>query len=139
MFMGRRSLDKLRPGLWEWPGGKREHSETLQMALVREIREELGIQASVGDIIGTCRLRCEEVFNVHLFHVFTSDTPTVSDGSHFEFGWIPPRHAVMHMPLAPSAYMLYSEVITFIASPSQREEQRRSLGLRPLVRSELQR
>ena len=46
----RRPDDHL-PNLWEFPGGKVEPGETFEQCLVREIREELAIEISVGQLV----------------------------------------------------------------------------------------
>lgn len=43
LLIARRAEGKHLSGLWEFPGGKREQGETFGECLIRELREELGI------------------------------------------------------------------------------------------------
>lgn len=48
ILLARRTEGRDLAGLWEFPGGKVDPGETPEQALVRELREELGIEARVG-------------------------------------------------------------------------------------------
>lgn len=50
ILVGQRPEGHSLAGQWEFPGGKIELGETPSEALKRELREELGIQAEVGDL-----------------------------------------------------------------------------------------
>ncbi len=50
VLMAERPEGKELAGLWEFPGGKIEGGERPEAALVRELREELGITVDPGDL-----------------------------------------------------------------------------------------
>ncbi len=51
LLITRRHAEAHQGGLWEFPGGKRELRETMAACLIRELREELGIEVEVGRIL----------------------------------------------------------------------------------------
>jgi mutator protein MutT len=51
LLITQRHSDAHLGGLWEFPGGKREPNETFPQCLARELREELGVEVIVGDLL----------------------------------------------------------------------------------------
>ena len=76
--------------LWEFVGGKVEKGETLEQALIRECREELGITLSVGDVFTEVVHQYPDI-TVHLTLFFAS----IQEGEprrleHNDIRWITP-------------------------------------------------
>lgn len=81
---------KARGLLWEFVGGKVEHGETREEALIRECREELGVILSVGDVFMDVFHEYPDIC-VHL----TLFNATVFQGTpekleHYDIQWITP-------------------------------------------------
>ena len=49
VLIDQRLNEGLLGGLWEFPGGKQEPDEAIEATIVRELREELAIEAEVGE------------------------------------------------------------------------------------------
>jgi len=53
LLITQRHADAHLGGLWEFPGGKLEPGETFEQSLLRELREELGVEVVVGELFET--------------------------------------------------------------------------------------
>ena len=77
----------LPAGWWEFPGGKVAGGESDQDALVRELREELGIESRAHRLITTMSHEYpDRIVELALWHASSSDTPRGLDGQ--ELQWV---------------------------------------------------
>lgn len=84
-----RPVNKARPLLWEFVGGKVEPGETPEQALVRECKEELAVTISVGDVFMDV-VHAYPDMTVHLIlynAVISEGTPRLLE--HNDLCWIP--------------------------------------------------
>ena len=64
----RRQLGVHLEGYWEFPGGKCEAGESLDACLARELREELDVEAHVGEeMLVTTHAYAERSVELHFF------------------------------------------------------------------------
>ena len=76
---------KSSPGKWEFPGGKAEPAETLEQALVREIREELAAEIRVLRLFD--RSSTNDIELICFVCELVGDKPT-SSTDHSEIRWV---------------------------------------------------
>jgi 8-oxo-dGTP diphosphatase len=76
---------KSLPGKWEFPGGKAKTEESLEIAIVREIAEELNVDVSV--VREFHRNRYEEIVLVSFVCELLGDKPKQST-DHSELRWV---------------------------------------------------
>jgi len=87
-------------GHWEFPGGKCDPGETLQECLVRELWEELAVDAIIGDeILSTTHEYPERRVELHFFYTTLLGDPAPQLGQ--EMQWIP-REDLPAMKLPPA-------------------------------------
>lgn len=83
---------KVWPGHWDTIGGHVEDGESLENALVREIREETGVTVTRFRLIATVRERQPEIYGDALHHVYAvtawqGGEPANICDEHIELKW----------------------------------------------------
>ena len=66
----RRGPDEKAAGLWEFPGGKLEINETLEDCVLRELKEELDIDAEIHSLYDNYRFKSKDIiYNLYFFKI----------------------------------------------------------------------
>ena len=88
ILVGQRPTTHTLGGLWEFPSGKIEMGESPEEALARELREELGIEAEIGQLKIACTHSYGEVGILILFYeiLFWKGEPKTQH--HTQLEWI---------------------------------------------------
>ncbi len=92
---------------WSVPGGKIDSGETPIQAIVREVKEETGIQMSQESFFDCGKLYARtsrDDFNLQIFKAKVDMLPsvTINQREHTEFRWLEPRE-IVRLPLMEGA------------------------------------
>lgn len=100
ILLARRTEGRELAGLWEFPGGKVEPGETPEVALVRELREELGIEASVGQAVLCVReARPDKLLLLDVREASFTGKPRGLEGQALVWA---PLHKLVDYPMPPA-------------------------------------
>ena len=115
ILLAQRSPDADQPGMWEFAGGKVESGESQPQALVRELREELGIDAVVGRYIASHQREVSgRLIHLHAWHV-PSFQGELNAYEPQDMVWCSPEEARRY-PLAPADIPLLEAFILLRAA-----------------------
>ena len=94
LIVQRASDEDILPGMWELPSGKKEPMEHVDKALIREFKEETGLDIKVGDPIGVINYGWEkgdeirDATQINFIVTLVSDSDLKLSSEHQNFAWI---------------------------------------------------
>ncbi|SNY59684.1 pyrimidine (deoxy)nucleoside triphosphate diphosphatase [Enterobacter sp. CC120223-11] len=115
ILLAQRPAHADQPGMWEFPGGKVEAGESQPEALVRELREELGIHALPAAYVASHQREVSgRIIHLHAWHVpeFSGE---LTAHEHSELVWVTPESAYQR-ELAPADIPLLDAFIALRAA-----------------------
>lgn len=96
LILQRHKDERIYPNMWELPSGKREELESSEAALLREVREESGLEVDIVAPISTFEYKVEDANEIRdytqiNFLVRPVDAKeVVLSGEHQAFAWVTP-------------------------------------------------
>ncbi|MBL0748661.1 NUDIX domain-containing protein [Nocardioides baculatus] len=93
VLLAHRRPDKVAyPDVWELPGGVREEGESELEALVRELREEVGVEVDVASTTHLCRVEARPVaepvvLSAWLVRDWQGTPANLAPEEHLDLGW----------------------------------------------------
>lgn len=115
VLYAQRPKGKTMEGLWEFPGGKLESGETAEMALQRELLEELNIHVALTDLIPLTFASHEYDTFIMLMPLFIcktwSGTPHPNEDQAFAWVNLDDLHTY---PMPPADEPLLEPIVKFI-------------------------
>ncbi|WP_125354831.1 pyrimidine (deoxy)nucleoside triphosphate diphosphatase [Scandinavium goeteborgense] len=101
ILLAQRPAHADQPGLWEFPGGKVEAGESQPEALIRELHEELGIDALPAAYIASHQREVSgRIIHLHAWHV-PEYHGELTAHEHSQLVWVTPQDA-FKWELAPA-------------------------------------
>jgi 8-oxo-dGTP diphosphatase len=91
ILVGQRPENNSLAGQWEFPGGKIELGESPEEALARELKEELGIDAQIGQLKLAVTHTYDEVGIIILFYEVSYWKGESKPQHHMQLEWIYPE------------------------------------------------
>ena len=115
VLIAKRPAEKDMAGLWEFPGGKVVDEEPPEEALIRELREELGINVTQA-CLAPLTFASHPYENFHLLMPLYvcrrwSETVTAKEGQ--DLKWVKPR-SLKDYPLLPADVPLIPYLIDMV-------------------------
>lgn len=89
LIVKREEEDEVGAGTWEMPGGKIEFGEKLEDALIREIKEEVGLEVIVGKLLYATTFLTDPSRQVVILTYLckTHDDKVILSTEHTEYRW----------------------------------------------------
>lgn len=115
VLLAQRPEGKALAGMWEFPGGKVEAGETPEAALIRELKEELGIEVSV-ECLAPYVFASHAYEKLHLLmplYVVRKWQGTVSGNEGQALRWVRPRD-MRALPMPPADGPLVTHLIDLL-------------------------